>query len=154
MYIRHDEVRKIATFDICYFVSFAIFFFVFSHFGYVLNSVNIWSFVLPICAVVILINIGIRYEIELAFKNILPYLGQHSLEIYLIHFFFVSFYIDEMVIRCFDVPYLQMALSFGIVVIGIAIVLIVHSVINISNILKFVLFGKGKYVDTILSKLT
>ena len=59
-----------------------------------------------------------------------------------------------MVIRCFDVPYLQMALSFGIVVIGIAIVLIVHSVISISNILKFVLFGKGKYVDTILSKLT
>lgn len=136
------------TYAICSIVYIVLFVLV----GYDLQRVNICSFVLPFCGIVVLTNIAKKYESVLNYKGLLSWLGKHSLEIYLIHFFILSA-MPKYIIDCDGVILLQIILLLFLSGCCIAISLAAALIIHQNSIFSFVFLGKGKLFKQLLSKL-
>ena len=147
---KYEQVRRAAHDEHIHFISMIIYLITFVLFGYMLNGVNACSFVLPLCAIVVLYNFSIKYEKQLSYNGIFPYLGRKSLDIYLIHFLFVSEYVDEKIIMFGDVFYLQIIIliiiAMGVIIISLAVSYILSS----SKISSFIMFGRGEILESVI----
>lgn len=128
------------------------YFILFYKFGYDLQHVNIISFILPCCGIVILTNIVEKNQVTLNYRGILAKIGKNSLEIYLIHFLVLSS-IPKEVIDCFGNIYLQVFVLFFLSITCIVISLLIAKVIHCSDFLDLFLLGKGNYLKKIISKI-
>ena len=134
--------------------SFSLFayFFLFTKFGYDLQGVNAMSFVLPVCGIIVLTNMVEENQMLLNFHSILASIGKNSLEIYLVHFLVLSLIPKEIIDSCGSV-YLQLFVLLSLSVICIMVSLIMAQFLHRSDILDFLLFGKGSYLKIIVSKI-
>lgn len=128
------------------------YFVLFVHSGYNLQSVNIVSFILPICGIVILTNVVEQNQKILDGHGILASLGKNSLEIYLIHFFLLSI-IPHQIVDCHGIVLLQILVLFALSMICICISLVIAKLIHHSDFLEFILLGKGTYLKKIMTKI-
>lgn len=128
------------------------YFVLFVHSGYNLQSVNIVSFILPICGIVILTNVVEQNQKILDGHGILASLGKNSLEIYLIHFFLLAI-IPHPIVDCHGIVLLQILVLFVLSIICICISLVIAKLIHHSDFLEFILLGKGTYLKKIMTKI-
>lgn len=135
-----------------YSFSLLAYFFLFTKFGYDLQGVNAMSYVLSVCGIVVLSNMVEKNQMHLNTHGILASLGKNSLEIYLVHFFVLSL-IPKEVIDSYGSVYLQLFILFLLSVVCIIVSLIMAQFIHSSNVLDFLLFGKGPYLKKLISKI-
>lgn len=135
-----------------YSFSLLAYFFLFTKFGYDLQGVNAMSYMLSACGIVVLTNMVEKNQMHLNTHGILASLGKNSLEIYLVHFFVLSL-IPKVVIDSCGSVYLQLFILFLLSVICIIVSLIMAQFIHSSNVLDFLLFGKGPYLKKLISKI-
>ena len=128
------------------------YFFLFTKFGYDLQGVNAMSFILPVCGIIVLTNMVEKNQMQLNSHGILASIGKNSLEIYLVHFLVLSLIPKEIVDSCGSV-YLQLFVLLLLSVICIIVSLAIAKFIHGSDILNFLLFGKGPYLKKIISKM-
>lgn len=128
------------------------YFFLFTKYGYDLQGVNAMSFILPVCGIIVLTNMVEKNQMLLNSHNILASIGKNSLEIYLVHFLVLSLIPKEIIDSCGSV-YLQLFVLLLLSVICIMVSLIMAQFIHSSDILDFLLFGKGSYLKKIISKI-
>lgn len=135
-----------------YTICLVVYFFLFTKFGYDLQGVNAMSFILPICGIIVLTNIVEKNQTQLNTHGILASIGKNSLEIYLVHFLVLSLIPKEFVDSCGSV-YLQMFLLLLLSTMCIIVSLAMAKFIHGSDILDFLLFGKGPYLKNLISKM-
>lgn len=128
------------------------YFSLFIKFGYDLQGVNAMSFVLPVCGIIVLTNMVEKNQMPLNYHGILASIGRSSLEIYLVHFLFLSLIPKDIVDSCGSV-YLQLFVLLLLSVMCIIVSLAMAKFIHGSDILDFLLFGKGPYLKNIISKM-
>ena len=128
------------------------YFSLFIKFGYDLQGVNAMSFVLPVCGIIVLTNMVEKNQMLLNYHGVLASIGKNSLEIYLVHFLFLSLIPKEIIDSCGSV-YLQLFVLLLLSVVCIMVSLAMAKFIHGSNILDFLLFGKGPYLKNIISKM-
>lgn len=128
------------------------YFFLFTKFGYDLQGVNAMSFILPVCGIIVLTNMVEKNQMLLNYHGVLASIGKNSLEIYLVHFLFLSLIPKEIIDSCGSV-YLQLFVLLLLSVVCIMVSLATAKFIHGSNILDFLLFGKGPYLKNIISKM-
>lgn len=124
------------------------YFFLFTKFGYDLQGVNAMSFILPVCGIIVLTNMVEKNQMQLNSHGILASI----VEIYLVHFLVLSLIPKEIVDSCGSV-YLQLFVLLLLSVVCIMVSLAMAKFIHGSNILDFLLFGKGPYLKNIISKM-
>jgi len=146
------RIRKVFYNGWTYTSSAFIYFVAFMLWGYDLQNVGINSFLLALCGIVVLTNMIEKNKELFNYKGILAWLGKHTLEIYLIHFFFLV-HIPQNIINCNNIVYLQIILLLILSLCCIGISLTNSFLIQESEVLRFFLFGKGIYVKKILDKL-
>lgn len=135
-----------------YAISVIAYFVLFTKFGYDLQGVNAMSFILPACGIIVLTNLAEQNQNILSNYGILAWLGKNSLEIYVIHFLVLSVIPKDLVNSCGN-PYLQIFMLFGLSVMCIGVSLLIAKVIHCSELLDFVLLGKGNYLKKIIPKI-
>ena len=134
-----------------YLLCITTYFILFLHYGYELQSVNIISFILPICGIVVITNVVERNQKVLEFHGILSKIGKYSLEIYLIHRFLLT-NIPHGIIDCYGIIYIQVIVLFALSMACIIMSLLIAKLIHHSDFLNFVLLGKGIYLKQIANK--
>ena len=132
--------------------SASLYFVAFMLWGYDLQNVCINSFLLSLCGIVVLTNAIEKNKELFNYKGILAWLGKHTLDIYLIHMFILK-HIPKYIIDCNNIVYLQIILLLALSACCIGISLTISFFIHKSEVLKFLLFGKGIYVKKLLAKL-
>lgn len=132
----------------CLFVYYVLF----VHEGYNLQSANIVSFILPVCGIVILTNIVEENQKYLNSHGLLASLGKNSLEVYFIHFFLLEI-IPHQILDCYGIVYLQIVVLFALPMACIGLSLVLAKLIHHSEFLNLILLGKGTYLKKIMSKI-
>lgn len=132
----------------CLFVYYVLF----VHEGYNLQSTNIVSFILPVCGIVILTNIVEENQKYLNSHGLLASLGKNSLEVYFIHFFLLEI-IPHQILDCYGIVYLQIVVLFALPMACIGLSLVLAKLIHHSEFLNLILLGKGTYLKKIMSKI-
>lgn len=136
-------LKKIFSSQYTYMVGLISYSTLFIFYGYDLQNINTLAFILPISAIIVLVNIIEKNQVILSCKGILPWIGKHSLEIYLIHFFVLSA-IPKNIVECGGILYLQIIVLLLISLCCIAVSLVASLAIHQSEILSLVFLGKGK----------
>lgn len=129
-----------------------IFFYCFIKNGYDLQKVNVYSFIFPFCGIIVLTNIVKSNLNKFNYKGILQYIGKNSLEIYLIHLFFLT-QIPPIIINSYNVLYLQFFVLLLFSLCNIIMSILVAHLIHHSSFLKFLFLGKGNIMYNILSHI-
>ncbi len=84
----------------------------------------------------------------------MQYVGRHTLDIYLIHFFLLPRYLSEFtVFKDYPMPVIEFALSSLIAIIIIAICLLISNIIRLSPWLAHFLFGAKTDVKSYIKQL-
>lgn len=144
-------IKKIFNNNLVYTFGIICFFCIFYKYGYDLQNVNINSFILPLCGIIVISNF-VEHKIDfLNYKGLLQYLGKNSLEIYLIHFFILTI-IPKYIVDNFNIVYLQIFILLLLSSFCITISLVIASFIHYSTILDFILLGKGILLKKIFNK--
>ena len=142
-------IKSVIENDITITVLILVYLYVFCRYGYTLDSVNIFSFVLSICGVCVVYNIVLKNQKLFYANGFLPFLGRKSLEIYLTHFLLLHV-IPHEIVSGFGVIYIQiiilLLLSMSIIVIS----LVVSYILSRSSLFSLLLYGKGKYAKQII----
>lgn len=144
----YDCAKKLFSKNSIFSISILIFIADYVHFGYDLQHVNVHSFILPSCAIIIIYQTVEKFQNVLNPKNVFSWLGKHSLEIYLTHFLFIFDCIGAIdgnspfVVQFF----FNLVLSFLIIALSLGISYLFKN----SDALSFLFYGKGE----IAQKLT
>lgn len=140
---------KMFTNNFVFSLLLCIYIIVFFKYGFPLDSVNIYSFVLPICGVCVIFNIVQKHDKLISTRGILPFLGKKSLEIYLTHLLFLNI-LNVNLVRGFDVVYLQILVLLIVSILVICISLGVSFIFCNSELLSLLLYGKGMFAKGII----
>lgn len=145
----YGSVKKLFQNKWVYLLGFVCYFYIFCKYGYNLQFVNIYSFILPFCGIILISNVVEQNVHKLNYKGFLQYIGRNSLEIYLIHFFLLST-IPGNIINCFGIVYFQLVVLLLLSVFCIVISLVIAKFIHNSSLLSLILLGKGILLNKIL----
>lgn len=149
---KYDYIKRIFSSQFIYTICLFVFVFVFVNYGYDLQKVTISHVLLPICGIVCLTNLIMHYYSTIDYKGVFSSLGKHSLEIYFVHFIFLSS-LPKSLIECSGSIYIQGFLLFFLAILIILFSLFVSVFIEQSNFFNFILFGKGVYCKKIIQAL-
>lgn len=147
----YDCAKKLFTHNATLSISILIFIADFVLFGYDLQHVNVHSFILPLCGIIIIYQTVEKYQNSLNPKNTFSWLGKHSLEIYLTHFLFIFDCIDVIdgnspfVVQLFY----NLILSLLIIVLSLGISYLFKN----SDVLSFLLYGKGEIAKNLINRI-
>lgn len=148
----YTSIKNVFRSQYTYIIGLISYTVLFAIWGYDLQSVNACSFILPICGIIVLVNVVEKNQSVLGYRGILPWIGQHSLEIYLIHFFVLSA-IPKDIIVCNGILYLQIVVLLLLSLCCISVSLVASFAIRQSEILSLIFLGRGKLKKHLLSKI-